>query len=388
MLAFGVVGALNGAALALVRFRALLPLPLEMLPSRTVAAALNAVAEELQFRSVILGLMLVGGLNPGLAVALQAVLFGAAHRRVWRERDWYFVIGSVILGYACGLVTINTEIGHPGHGRPLRGHDGHLRLRRRPPEDAAHLGFRGRGPARRRTLGAVTPCPNCGRPNADDARFCSNCGHALVTRVGIRGAPPRHRPVRGPGGVHLALGPARPRGRARRRVPFFERSIDEIRRFGGTAEQFRGDAIMALFGLQQAHEDDPERAVRAAFAVRDGLAALAPDAAAAPRHRPPAPDRDRGRRGGGRRPVRRLDDGHRRRAEPRGPAGGARGARRDRGRPGRPRRHRARHRLRGGRNARDPGKGGAGRDLARRWPGRGAGLAPRPARPLGAAHRS
>jgi Type II CAAX prenyl endopeptidase Rce1-like len=108
MLAFGVVGALNGAALALVRFRALLPLPLEMLPSRTGAAALNAVAEELQFRSVILGLMLVGGLNPGLAVALQAVLFGAAHRRVWRERDWYFVIGSVILGYACGLVTITT----------------------------------------------------------------------------------------------------------------------------------------------------------------------------------------------------------------------------------------------------------------------------------------
>jgi Type II CAAX prenyl endopeptidase Rce1-like len=108
MLAFGVVGALNGAALALVRFRALLPLPLEMLPGRTGAAALNAVAEELQFRSVILGLMLVGGLNPGLAVALQAVLFGAAHRRVWRERDWYFVIGSVILGYACGLVTITT----------------------------------------------------------------------------------------------------------------------------------------------------------------------------------------------------------------------------------------------------------------------------------------
>jgi membrane protease YdiL (CAAX protease family) len=80
-----------------------------MIPSRTVGAALNAVAEELQFRSVIMGLMIVGGLDPGLAVGLQAVLFGAAHRRVWRERDWYFVIGSVILGYACGLVTISTE---------------------------------------------------------------------------------------------------------------------------------------------------------------------------------------------------------------------------------------------------------------------------------------
>lgn len=108
MLLFAAVGIANGAALAVVRFRALLPLPLEMLPSRTVAAGLNAVAEELQFRSVILGLMLVGGLNPGIAVALQAVIFGAAHRRVWRERDWYFVAGSVLLGYACGVVTVTT----------------------------------------------------------------------------------------------------------------------------------------------------------------------------------------------------------------------------------------------------------------------------------------
>ena len=108
MVVFALVGIANGAALALLRFRALLPLPLEMLPSRSVAAGLNAVAEELQFRSVILGLMIVGGLDPALAVGLQAVLFGAAHRRVWRERDWYFVIGSVILGWACGLVTVET----------------------------------------------------------------------------------------------------------------------------------------------------------------------------------------------------------------------------------------------------------------------------------------
>ncbi len=60
---------------------------------------------------------------------------------------------------------------------------------------------------------------------------------------------------------------------------FFERAIAEIRGFGGSAEQFRGDAIMAMFGLQQAHEDDPERAVRAAFAVLNALAELAPDAA-------------------------------------------------------------------------------------------------------------
>ena len=37
-------------------------------------------------------------------------------------------------------------------------------------------------------------------------------------------------------------------------------------------EKFIGDAVMALFGVPVAHEDDPERAVRAALAIRDAVA--------------------------------------------------------------------------------------------------------------------
>jgi class 3 adenylate cyclase/tetratricopeptide (TPR) repeat protein len=51
--------------------------------------------------------------------------------------------------------------------------------------------------------------------------------------------------------------------------PFYARLRTELERFGGTVEKFIGDAVMALFGAPAAHEDDPERAVLAALAIRD-----------------------------------------------------------------------------------------------------------------------
>ena len=51
--------------------------------------------------------------------------------------------------------------------------------------------------------------------------------------------------------------------------PYHARVRTELERYGGTVEKFIGDAVMALFGAPVAHEDDPERAVRSALAIRE-----------------------------------------------------------------------------------------------------------------------
>src|SRR5712692_10275436 len=56
--------------------------------------------------------------------------------------------------------------------------------------------------------------------------------------------------------------------------PYYARLRSELERHGGTVEKFIGDAVMAVFGAPVAHEDDPERAVRAALAIRDALARM------------------------------------------------------------------------------------------------------------------
>src|SRR3982751_5387622 len=53
--------------------------------------------------------------------------------------------------------------------------------------------------------------------------------------------------------------------------PYHARLRHELERHGGTVEKFIGDAVVAVFGAPVVHEDDPERAVRAALAIRDAI---------------------------------------------------------------------------------------------------------------------
>jgi len=125
----------------------------------------------------------------------------------------------------------------------------------------------------------VQVCPNCGRENADDARFCNACAHALT------GSGARSREARKTVTVvfcdvsgSTALGERTdPESLRRVMTRYFEAMRSVLEAHGGTVEKFIGDAVMAVFGIPQAHEDDALRAVRAAAEMRTALAALNQD---------------------------------------------------------------------------------------------------------------
>ncbi len=58
---------------------------------------------------------------------------------------------------------------------------------------------------------------------------------------------------------------------------YFARVRSEIEHYGGVVEKFIGDAVVGLFGAPFTHEDDPERAVRAALGIRDVIVELNAD---------------------------------------------------------------------------------------------------------------
>jgi class 3 adenylate cyclase/tetratricopeptide (TPR) repeat protein len=121
----------------------------------------------------------------------------------------------------------------------------------------------------------MAACARCGERNPPEARLCFACGSALP-------GPPREGAERRLVTVlfvdlvdftGLAEG-LDPEDLKRVVAPYLDTVRAEIERFGGHLEKYVGDAVMALFGAPVAYGDDPERALRAAFAVRDAVARL------------------------------------------------------------------------------------------------------------------
>jgi len=116
-------------------------------------------------------------------------------------------------------------------------------------------------------------CPSCGQENPEGFRFCGACATPLTEQQAGR----EERKVVSVLFCDLVGSTAR----AERLDPedvrallsrYHARVRQELERFGGTVEKFIGDAVVALFGAPVAHEDDPERAVRAGLAIREWVA--------------------------------------------------------------------------------------------------------------------
>ncbi len=122
----------------------------------------------------------------------------------------------------------------------------------------------------------MSACATCGEPSHAGARYCSSCGAPLSS---LASPPARARKVvtvlfcdvsgftalgerLDPESLHQLIG------------RWFEDADRVIGRHGGTVEKHIGDAVMAVFGVPVAHEDDAVRAARAALEMRATLEGL------------------------------------------------------------------------------------------------------------------
>jgi predicted ATPase/class 3 adenylate cyclase len=122
----------------------------------------------------------------------------------------------------------------------------------------------------------MAACAACGQVNPEIARFCLACGVPIVPEEGRPGEERKTVTVLFCDlvGFTAASDRADPEDVRARIRPYHARLRREMERFGGTVEKFIGDAVMAVFGAPVAHEDDPERAVRAGLRILEAIADL------------------------------------------------------------------------------------------------------------------
>jgi class 3 adenylate cyclase len=135
-----------------------------------------------------------------------------------------------------------------------------------------------------------TGCPSCGTPYEAGEKFCGECGTALSEAASGPAGAPSETPAAGDDRLaerrlvsvlfadlvgFTGLAEDQDPEEARELLSrYFATARTTIERYGGRAEKFIGDAVMALWGAPVAHEDDAERAVRAALDLVDAVAGL------------------------------------------------------------------------------------------------------------------
>src|SRR5919109_444203 len=141
-------------------------------------------------------------------------------------------------------------------------------------------------------------CPSCGTPAPAEAKFCMSCGTPIEggAPAPAAGPAPARAPAPAPVAAPAPSKVAPPEERRQVTVLFADLSgytavaermdpealkslVDlclrrlgqEVEAYGGTVDKYIGDNVMALFGAPVAHEDDAERAVRAALGMQQAM---------------------------------------------------------------------------------------------------------------------
>ncbi len=128
-------------------------------------------------------------------------------------------------------------------------------------------------------------CPQCGAEVFPSDKFCGKCGQELSKSIETGGRAPtvdserKHVTIlfsdlSGYTAMSERLDPEEVKDIMSR---IFGDIAQVVAKYEGFIEKFIGDAVMALFGVPKAHEDDPVRAIRAAREIHDLVEALSPE---------------------------------------------------------------------------------------------------------------
>jgi class 3 adenylate cyclase/tetratricopeptide (TPR) repeat protein len=126
-------------------------------------------------------------------------------------------------------------------------------------------------------------CPKCERSNPPGSSFCNHCGHRLeekrekpfsASEAARKQVTVLFSDLSGYTRLTEKLDPEEAKEIMSR---IFGQIAQVVTNYEGFIEKFIGDAVVALFGVPKAHEDDPIRAIRAAREIHDLVRALSPE---------------------------------------------------------------------------------------------------------------